>query len=369
MMAFEEKIAALVQRLPKIVDHLQTEEATKNALVMPFISALGYDVFNPQEVVPEYVADVGTKKGEKVDYTIMRDGEVVLLIESKKAGADLGRADVSQLYRYFSVTNARIAILTNGIQYRLFADLEEPNRMDARPFLELDLSDPRPSALNELKKLEKESFDLELMLSAANELKYTSEIKKVLASQLENPDEDFVRLFYSKVVPGGRFTAAVREQFTALVPRAITQFVSERVSNRLRNALESEDQSTLSSSQEDASPDDGEQSDSGVVTTEEELEGFRIVTAIVCKVVAAKRVAHRDTRSYMGILLDDNNRKPICRLRFNSKQRYLGVFDAEKNETRTPIESVAGIYEHADHLIATVREYEGQGAEPDSARR
>jgi hypothetical protein len=367
-MAFEEKIAALVQRLPKLVDHLQTEEATKNALVMPFIAALGYDVFNPQEVVPEFVADVGTKKGEKVDYTIMRDGEVVLLIECKKAGVDLGRADVSQLYRYFSVTNARIAILTNGVQYRLFADLEEPNKMDARPFLELDLSDLRLSALNEFKKLEKDGFDLEQMLSAANELKYTSEIKKVLASQLESPDEDFIRLFYSKAVPGGRFTASVREQFTVLVPRAITQFVSEKVSNRLRNALESEDQSSLSSGQEDLQPDrNGDQTDRGVVTTDEELEGFRIVTAIVCKVVTPSRVAHRDTQSYMGILLDDNNRKPICRLWFNTKQRYLGVFDSEKNETRIPIASVAGIYGHADHLLAAVREYESQATDSESS--
>lgn len=360
-MGFEEKIAALVQRLPKLVDHLQTEEATKNALVMPFIAALGYDVFNPQEVVPEFVADVGTKKGEKVDYTIMRDGEVILLIECKKAGVDLSKADVSQLYRYFSVTKARIAILTNGVQYRFFSDLEETNKMDARPFLELDLSDPRPSALRELKRLGKEGFDLEEMLSAANELKYTSEIKKVLATQFESPDEDLVRFFFARANPGGRFTATAREQFTPLVPRAFGQFVSEKVSSRLRNALQNESQSAEPEAQsiDEASPDDAvPMAGDGVVTTEEELEGFRIVRAIVCKVVSPERVAHRDTQSYMGILLDDNNRKPICRLWLNAKQKYLGLLDSEKNETRVPIDEVSGIYQHGEHLLKTVQRYE-----------
>jgi hypothetical protein len=353
---FEEKIAALTQRLPKLADHLQTEEATKNALVMPFIAALGYDVFNPQEVVPEFVADVGTKKGEKVDYAIMRDGEVILLIECKRAGADLGKAEASQLYRYFSVTKTRIAILTNGSQYRFFSDLEETNKMDARPFLELDLSDPQPGALRELRKLGKEGFDLEEMLSAANELKYTSEIKKILAKEFEDPDEDLVRFFFSRANPGARFTAAFREQFTTLVPRAFSQFVSEKVSTRLRNALVSESQST----EPEGQTSDGTEPKpaDGVMTTDEELEGFRIVRAIVCQAVSPDRVVHRDTKSYMGILLDNNNRKPICRLWFNTKQKYVGVLDSEKKETRIPIEQLSDIYQLSGHLLARVREYE-----------
>ena len=358
-MSFEEKIAALTQRLPKLVDHLQTEEATKNALVMPFISALGYDVFNPQEVVPEFVADVGTKKGEKVDYAIMRDGEVIVLIECKKSGVDLGKAEVSQLYRYFSVTKARIAILTNGAEYRFFSDLDETNKMDALPFLELDISDPRPGALRELKKLGKEGFDLEKMLSAANELKYTSEIKKVLATQFENPDEELVRFFFSRANPGARFTATFREQFTPLVPRAFSQFVSEKVSSRLRNALQSESQSAEPA---DEALDDADEprthGKDGVETTDEELEGFRIVRAIVCQAVTPERVVHRDTKSYMGILLDDNNRKPICRLWFNAKQKYVGILDSEKNETRIPIEQVSDIYQLGGHLLARVHQYE-----------
>ena len=140
-MTFNDQIKALSQRVPNLKDHLKTEEATKNALVMPFIKALGYDVFNPQEVIPEFTADVGTKKGEKVDYAIMQDREITMLIECKKAKTDLSLADISQLYRYFTVTKARIAVLTNGVQYRFYTDLDAPNRMDSRPFLELDDQD------------------------------------------------------------------------------------------------------------------------------------------------------------------------------------------------------------------------------------
>ena len=129
-MSFTERIQALAQRAPKLVDRLDTEEATKNALVMPFLSALGYDVFDPDEVIPEYTADVGMKKGEKVDYAIMRAGQVVMLVECKKASVKLSGTEVSQLYRYFSVTKARIALLTNGVQYCFYSDLDEPNKMD-----------------------------------------------------------------------------------------------------------------------------------------------------------------------------------------------------------------------------------------------
>lgn len=357
-MGFEENIGALSQRLPKLVEHLDTEEATKNALVMPFIAALGYDVFNPQEVVPEFIADVGTKKGEKVDYAIMRDGEVILIIECKKAGSDLDGVHASQLFRYFSVTNARIAILTNGIQYQFYSDLENANKMDERPFLELDLRELRPGAIQELKKLGKEGFDLEQMLSAANELKYTSEIRKILVSQMEEPDEELVRFFFSRANPGARFTTGAKEQFTPLVPRAFSQFISEKVSSRLRHALqnESQDAETVDVPKDAVESEEAERD--GVVTTEEEMEGYRIVCAIVCQMVPPERVAHRDTKSYMGILLDDNNRKPICRLWFNTKQKYIGVFDGDKREDRIPIDSISDIYLLAKQLLSTVRRYE-----------
>ena len=135
-MDFIDKIQELSARIPKQLNHIQTEEATKNALVMPFISALGYNVFDPTEVTPELCADVGVKKGEKVDYAILREGKPIILFECKHHAADLGKVHASQLYRHFSVTEARFSVLTNGLVYGFYTDLEAPNKMDERPFFE-----------------------------------------------------------------------------------------------------------------------------------------------------------------------------------------------------------------------------------------
>lgn len=361
-MNFVEKLAALAQKAPALIDNLHTEEATKNALVMPFIAALGYDVFNPLEVVPEFIADVGTKKGEKVDYAINQDGETIILIECKKAGVNLCDANMSQLFRYFTVTCARIAILTNGIQYQFYSDLEEPNKMDARPFLELDLLDLRDSHVAEVKKLSKDGFDLEQMLTAANELKYTGEIRKVLHQQLEEPDEEFVRFFFSKTNPGARFISSAREQFTDFVRKAAAQYINERVNNRLRNALQQEVAPVNPTAVGEQGADtEGTDAEDGIVTTVEELEGYHVVRAIVREVVAADRIVHRDTKSYMGILLDDNNRKPICRLRFNYSQKYLGIFNGNKEEMKVAISGIDEIYQYADQLKQTALNYDGMG--------
>lgn len=203
----------------------------------------------------------------------------------------------------------------------------------------------------------KEDFDLDRMLSTASELKYTSEIKKVLLTQSENPDEEFVRFFFQRVMPGSRFTATHKEQFTPLVSKAFNQFLSDKISDRLRSALENEKEKTETISE--VVPQAGQEpSREGIVTTEEELEGWNIVRAICAKCVQPSRVVHRDTKSYMGILLDDNNRKPICRLWFNSKQKYLGIFDVKKEETRIQIESVVDIYQHADKILEILATYE-----------
>ena len=353
-MTFDEKISALAEKIPSLIDHLETEEATKNALIMPFIAALGYDVFNPQEVVPEFIADHGTKKGEKVDYAIKQDNEIIILIECKHAKSNLCDANMSQLYRYFGVTKSRIAILTNGVTYCFFSDLEESNKMDKRPFLELDMLNLRKNLVAEVKKLGKEKFDLDRMLSTASELKYTSQIKKNLSKQLENPDEDFVKFFFNAANPGARFTAAAKEQFTGLVKKAFNQFINESVNDFLESvkAVQKESKEAETIEEEEV------ENPSGITTTEDELEGYRIVRAVLCRRIDPKRVFHRDTKSYFGILLDDNNRKPICRLHFNSAQKYIGLFDDEKKENRRPIDEITDIYQFSDDLISTVDWYE-----------
>ncbi|MFJ8892964.1 type I restriction endonuclease [Leifsonia sp. NPDC102414] len=362
-MDFAEVLAALALKVRNQRDAIQTEEATKNAFIMPFISnVLGYDVFNPLEVVPEFTADVGIKKGEKIDYAIMRDGEVQMLIECKKSNESLKIENASQLYRYFAVTNARIAVLTNGETYHFYTDLDAPNRMDAKPFLVLDLLDVDETLIPELRKLTKDAFDLDSIINAAGELKYIGQIKRALASQFREPDDDWTRFFIGRVYDGS-ITQRVREQFAPLVAKATKQFLNDQVNERLKTALGGSNYAPIEPAPDDAvtsqppAHDDLDR-DTEIETTLEELEGYQIVKAIACSEVKPQRVVHRDSKSYFAILLDDNNRKPIARLHFNGKaKKYIGLFDEEKNETRHELGSLDEIYAHAAHIRDTVRHF------------
>ncbi|AUY39257.1 type I restriction endonuclease [Leclercia adecarboxylata] len=359
-MDFNERLNALSNKIKEQTNSIVTEEATKNAFVMPFIhNVLGYDVFDPREVTPEFVCDIGTKKGEKIDYAIMKNNEVQILIECKKIGEPLNINHASQLFRYFHVTNARISILTNGQIYKFFTDLDAPNKMDEKPFLEVDLLEIDENIIPELNKLTKSSFDLESIINAAGELKYVSQIKKILHTQLNTPEDEFVKFFASRVYDG-ILTQKVRELFLTLTKKAASQYINDQINDRLKSAITGTTplsvQSTPDSNIED-SPNALEKDENDVVTTLEELEGFHIVKAITRAVLDAPRITHRDTKSYFGILVDDNNRKPLCRLHFNRSQKYIGLFDIEKNETRHPIETVDDIYSFADILKATAALY------------
>ncbi|KRG65560.1 restriction endonuclease or methylase [Stenotrophomonas humi] len=362
-MDFTNSLAGLSVKVAQQASAIQTEEATKNAFVMPFIhSVLGYDVFDPSEVIPEYVCDVGTKKGEKIDYAILKGGEVQILIECKKIGEPLSINHASQLFRYFHVTSARVAILTNGRFYSFFTDLDAPNKMDEKPFMELDLLDVDEHVIPELVKLTKAAFDVESIVNAAGELKYVSRIKKLLTGLLNSPDEDFVRFVATRVYDG-TITQKVRELFSELTRKAAVQFLNDQANDRLKSAIVGPGsvaapaievvQSTLSQAEDSLEK---------VVTTEEEREGFMVVRAILRSVVDVKRIVMRDNQSYCAILLDDNNRKTICRLHFNRAQKYLGLLDQSRAELRIPIDGVDDIYANSEGLIESVKLFEAQGA-------
>lgn len=354
-----DELRALGTRIPKQIQHIKTEEATKHAFVLPFIGALGYDVFDPTEVTPELTADVGLKKGEKVDYAILREGEPIILFECKDCSANLDGSHASQLHRYFHVTKARFGVLTNGIVYRFFTDLEEPNKMDLKPFFEFNVLDIGEAQVQELKRFTKSGFNLEQAVSAASELKYTKEIKKFIAEQLVEPSEDFARFMVSKVYSGMK-TQKVLAQFTDIIKRALNQFVNDMINERLKTALDSG--RPAAEAPPDASADapakgDGEDGPK-IVTTEEEREAFLVVKAILREVVDPARIFMRDTASYCGVLLDDNNRKPICRFRFGANKLVLSTITATKEEERVTLEKLDDIYKHADRLKATVAAYE-----------
>ncbi|MGK2886641.1 MAG: type I restriction endonuclease [Rhodococcus sp. (in: high G+C Gram-positive bacteria)] len=357
-MEFADRLASLATKVRNQAKAIGTEEATKNAFVMPFISTiLGYDVFDPLEVVPEFTADVGTKKGEKVDYAIVREGEVQILIECKASLGQLKIEHASQLFRYFSVTNARLAVLTNGAVWQFYTDLDAPNRMDSKPFLVLDLLDIDETLIPEIQKLSKDSFDLDSIISAAEELKYVGALKREIAQQFREPSDEWIKFFTTRVYEGS-YTQKVREQFTSLVGKASRQFLTESVNDRLKTALGATTLPVADASvaSEPVVADDLDR-DTEIETTLEELEGYQIVKAIACGEVKPQRITQRDAKSYFAVLLDDNNRKPVARLHFNGKQKYLGLLDEDKTEIRHTLDSLDQIYQHADAIREAVRRY------------
>lgn len=353
-----EKLVDLAERLEQVRDQISTEEATKTSLILPFIRELGYDIFNPAEVIPEFTADVGIKKGEKVDYAVCVDGSPAILFECKPLGAKLDSYS-SQLYRYFSVTSARIAVLTDGVEYRFYSDLKQPNKLDDRPFYTLHLDHIRPDDGERIEQFAKAKFNLVSILEEAESLQLRLAIRSHFAREIKEPSEAFVRHF-ADPLHNGRMMQAVVDKYRVLVRAAISDYVSDSVERRLQSALQSNRDagvthvaSEVDSSQAEQSSDaDGE---GQVVTTMEELHGFYAVKAILAGEVEPKRITARDVRSYFGVLLDDNNRKPICRLRFNRSQKYLGVFDEKKSETKIPIVSVDELFVHAEKIRASLR--------------
>lgn len=312
-MDFADRVRQFAKQAQGLLDKLRSEEATKVALIMPFLQLLGYNVFDPTEVVPEFDADVsGVKKGEKVDYALLINGKPAILIEAKPYGDPLVAHD-TQLYRYFSVTEAKFAILTNGVVYKFYSDLQEPNKLDPQPFLEFNILEPKDVLIHELKRFHKENFNLEDLSNAATELKYTTLIKKRLELQMREPGDEFVRYWLRDLYPG-KLTQHVVQQFRPIVKKALVQYINDLINERLASAMKTEEpdaRETAAATSEVTVESDKE---NGIVTLEEELEAYYVVKSMLRKVLDPSRITHRDRLTYFNILLDDNIRKWICRI-------------------------------------------------------
>lgn len=354
-MDFKDYCKQFAERVTNLKEQIQTEEATKNAFIMPFIQMLGYDVFNPMEVIPEMDCDLVKKKGEKIDYAIVKDGEPIMLIECKHWKQDLSLHD-TQLQRYYVASKARFGLLTNGIIYRFYTDLEKANIMDTKPFLEVDLENIKESQVEELKKFHKSYFDVDNILSSASELKYMAALKSLIKSEFASPSPELVRLLTKKVYDGV-VNQKVIDQFTELVKRSLSSHVNDVMSERLNVAIKSTEEPTAAPAPVEEQPEEVADPVNKIVTTAEELEAFYIVKSILRNTIASERITYRDAQSYFAVFADDNNRKPICRLYFNSATKWIGVFDADKNETKHKIVSIDEIYNYQEDLKTAIQKY------------
>jgi hypothetical protein len=344
-MSFKDDVADLARRAISAQAVAQTEEATKNAIVMPFLRVLGFDVFDPTQVIPEYVADVGLKKGEKIDYAVKIGDRIEYLVEAKSVSTNLRDAQYSQLFRYFHTCDANIGILTNGLHFWFFTDLEAPNKMDADPFFKFDLLSYDDNDLRELEKFHKSNFSIESIKDIALSLKYLRGAMKFIEGQWANPDEEFVRMvargFYD-----GQLRSSVVDSLKPIVRRAFDDLFRQRALKKIDVAFDGPEEEALPAVE-----------DKKIETTPDELQGFMIVRAIAAEVTSVSRIVMRDAQSYCAILFDDNNRKPIARLHFNGKSKFVTVFDSSKAETRHDIKSIEDLFRLREPINAVVRSY------------
>lgn len=326
---------------------ITTEEATKNALVMPMLQILGYNVFNPAEVIPEYTTDIGIKKGEKVDYALMENGEPIILVECKHCEEDLDK-HTSQLYRYFGASSARIGILTNGLEYRVFTDLENKNVMDKSPFFTFNIESREDTVLTQLSHFHKANFNSDNVIKGASSLKRHLLIEQAVKKELESPSDVFIRML---VKTGFGETRRVSEQmlveFRPIIRKSIDSIISKEVSLRLSNAIEKTEPV------QEKAPEPV----SDIITTQDELDGYQIVKAIASQFIDPERVILKDAKTYCAILIDNNNRKAICRMYFDKTSQYITITNAEKVETKYPIEKISDIYKCTAELIESVKKY------------
>ena len=343
----EEALARIAETIRDHKEVLATEEAAKNALVMPFLQALGYNVFNPGEVVPEFVADVGRKKGEKVDYAICENGEVRMLVECKPSNCELKVENATQLYRYFGATSARLAVLTNGVAYRFYSDVDAPNVMDKEPFFTCRLDDLKGNDQKVLARFAKSDFDIGEIVKEARDLKIQALVRARVQQEMDDPSGPFIR-HIANDIHEGRLMPAVVDQYGTAIKRAFSAIVRDRVDERLKRAVAG-----------DLDHEDDPVEISEIQTTEDELQGRDIIRAIAAEIIDPARIDLRDAKAYCPVLLDDNNRKSVVRLRFNSATtKYLGVMKG-KEETQHHLESPLDIYKFRSEILDRIRELEG----------
>lgn len=348
-MSLADEILKLRPRAERATEYL-TEEATKNALIMPMLRALEYDVFDPEVVIPEFTSDVGIKKGEKVDYAIKVGSKITMLVECKPSRTDLSKEHASQLYRYFSVTESRFGILTNGLEWRFFTDLDAPNKMDSKPFFIFSILDHNELDYVELEKFSAGKFSVEGILGAASDLKLRSLLIDEVRREMAAPSDELVRLIGKRVYEGN-LNADTRSRIATLLVLSFQEVMRDQANQRLKSAIDRaappESLAIMPSQIQNEAPTN---------TTEEELEAYRIIRAIGRQVVPASRIAIRDAASYCAVLFDDNNRRPIARLYLEGTKKRIGLF-INKIETKYDISDLDDIYTHKEVLLATIGEY------------
>lgn len=344
-MGFNEDVKQFAERVLPLKETISTEEATKMSMIIPFFQLLGYDVFSPSEFCPEFTADTGTKKGEKVDYAIIINGEPIILVEAKSVNTELNNKHMNQLFRYFTVTKAKFGILTNGLVYRFYSDLDEANKMDTSPFLEINLAQLRNDNLSELKRFCKDSFDLKGILNKASDLKYTALIKNEIIEQFQNPSDQFVRLLLNKEIYSGVKTQAILDKFRNIIKLSFNEYVNDLINDRLQTAINVDTTATSVTVNKESQE---------LQLTEQELDILKHIRSLLN---TNENIIYRKTSNYATMQVGTNSRKWICRIytRQNGQLFTLHKFEDTNYECEYIFDEATQLNQIQDIILDTFR--------------
>jgi len=317
-------IVAYIKRVKELAEHCKgNEQATKKSLIEPLFTILGYDVTDPRECVPEHREDFGRNRSAKpVDYAFFKDGIPIFFVEAKQVDRRLAGYD-EQLADYFAkAPTAKLGILTNGVHWRFFTDLENDNVMDRKPFVEWQLLSDENPPWDFLTLLQKSQYNADLVRTFAQTRHQQNLLIEELSRLLE-PAPEFIKLAVANIETR-YLKESVVESWKPVLKAAIDEWTKQ---HRLSSLL------SVGSAESVAQEEPAKKRP--VVTTQAELDGFKTVQRLLGP---NRNVEYEDTVSFFKIHLPGKPFWAVCRLKkFGEKKPSVSVpLPKEEVESMVP---------------------------------
>jgi predicted type IV restriction endonuclease len=369
-MELVEKLMGLKTKIEKTREHVKTEQAAKTAFVLPFLQILGYDIFNPSEVIPEHTADWAEKKGEKVDYAIKIDGKIEMLIECKALDDKLDVSKASQLGRYFSsITDADIGVLTNGITYKFYTDLDKKNVMDKKPFLTFDFDNPNEELIPRLDMFTKEKISGTEGREEIEKLRNYSAALQVIKNEYKNPSEGWARFVIGEVGYIKRASRDTVEEFQGHLKKIVDHqnraYLKARF-DKLQGQDKAMDESpALDDSKSDTPAIPSIASDMGFNNTFgmlEEIQGLAVVKSILYGVsddYDSSKISLMDWKGFCNVIYDKKRNDVVVRMYFNRADKGKLYIEIPGNDDlgKKQISNVQEMNDHREQIIESAKRF------------
>lgn len=293
----------------KINDAIElcTNEAqTRKFLIEPFFHLLNY-ISN--DLIPEFSADFGERVSQKIDYAILLNKKETILIEAKKYNSKLSDKEAGQLNGYFNNTkSSRIAVLTNGIEYRFYSDILLPNVIDTKPFFVFNLINYADRDLETLIKFDKRYVVINEIIKTAQDCVFAEDFEAALLKEFIAPSKDLLKIIHRNMNFKVKFNEETQGKMINMINSALLKSLY--------------DKKVLSESNSNTG---------GIITTETEIQAYHTIRTLLIqnKKIPSQRIFFKDFKSFFNISVDDNLKKVICKLVFTDAKLKIII---ENNE-------------------------------------